>query len=211
MSRGGGRGGGRGRGGPGIPMFGPDAIQATFKNPGETYPDIVLPVPRPASDEESVMFIAMKRLQDTLYSSPYYLTEPKKPGGKDEPIVRYTDRYHTDRAATRPKLQTIKTSKAFFPDELHSILDPKAVRKRKVVKRNIDFDKLGENGDEDDGDEDIDPETGLPKKTGDVDDDIEEEDYEDEEDAEGNDYNDTYFDNGENDVDLDIDEDAVEY
>ncbi|KAF9351362.1 hypothetical protein BGX26_010624 [Mortierella sp. AD094] len=211
MSRGRGRGGGggRGRGGgaPGIPMFGPDAIQATFKNPGETYPDIVLPVARPASDEEGVMFIAMKKLQDTLYSSPYYLTEPKKPGA----IVRYTDRYHTDRAATRPKFETVKASKAFFPDELHSILDPKAVRKRKVVKRNIDFDKLGENEDDDEADEDIDPETGLPKKTGDGDDDVEEEDYEDEEDAEGNDYNDTYFDNGENDVDLDMDEDAVEY
>ncbi|KAF9392747.1 hypothetical protein BGX21_010943 [Mortierella sp. AD011] len=167
MSRGGGRGGGggRGRGGgtPGITMFGPDAIQATFKNPGETYPDIVLPIARPASDEESVMFIAMKKLQDTLYSSPYYLTEPKKPG------------------------------------------------KRKVVKRNIDFDKLGENEEDDEADEEIDPETGLPKKTGDGDEDVEEEDYEDEEDAEGNDYNDTYFDNGENDVDLDMDEDAVEY
>ncbi|KAG0000956.1 hypothetical protein BGZ79_005277 [Entomortierella chlamydospora] len=192
MSRGGGRGGGggRGRGGgtPGITMFGPDAIQATFKNPGETYPDIVLPVARPASDEEGVMFIAMKKLQDTLYSSPYYLTEPKKPGT----IVRYTDRYHTDRAATRPKLETIKA-------------------KRKVVKRDIDFDKLGENEEDDEADEEIDPETGLPKKTGDGDDDVEEEDYEDEEDAEGNDYNDTYFDNGENDVDLDMDEDAVEY
>lgn len=28
------------------------------------------------------MYIAMKKLQETLYSSPYYLTEPKKPGGK---------------------------------------------------------------------------------------------------------------------------------
>ncbi|KAF9438633.1 hypothetical protein BGZ76_006378 [Entomortierella beljakovae] len=206
MSRGGGRGGGRGRGGaPGVPMFGPDAIQATFKNPGETYPDIVLPVARPPSDDESIMYIAMKSLHDTLYTSPYYLTEPKKPGA----IVRYTDRYHTDKATTRPKLETIKTNKLFFPDELHSILDPKAVRKRKVVKQNIDLDKIGEQEDAD-GDDDIDPETGLPKKIGDGDEEIDE-DYDEEDDTEENDYAHNYFDNGENDVDLDMDEDAEEY
>lgn len=78
-------------------------------------------------------------------------------------IVRYTDRYHQDHAATRAKLDTIKAStifffaiadflicsgfpslslwrltislwlawildKAFFPEELHSVLDPKAVK-----------------------------------------------------------------------------------
>ncbi|KAF9586132.1 hypothetical protein BGW38_009316, partial [Lunasporangiospora selenospora] len=58
------------------------------------------------------------------YSSPYYLTEPKKSGA----ILKYTDRYHKDTAATRLKLDTIKSSKSFFPDELHSILDPKIVR-----------------------------------------------------------------------------------
>lgn len=41
-----------------------------------------MPVARPPTDEEGEMYIAMKKLQETLYSSPYYLTEPKKPGGK---------------------------------------------------------------------------------------------------------------------------------
>ncbi|KAG0296309.1 hypothetical protein BGZ98_001022 [Dissophora globulifera] len=212
MSRGGGRGGGgrggggggRGRGGPGIQMFGPDAIQATFKNPGETYPDIIVPVARPPTDEEGSMFIAMKDLQETLYAGPYYLTEPKTPGA----IVRYTDRYHQDMALTRPKLGTVRSTKAFFPDELHSILDPKAVRKRKTVKRDIDLSKLGEKEADDDEEEDGDPEA---KKNADGEEELEEEDLEDEDDAEGNDYGESYFDDGENDVDLDGDEDAVEY
>ncbi|KAF9918773.1 hypothetical protein BX616_005782 [Lobosporangium transversale] len=210
MSRGGGRGGrgggrGGGRSGPNIQMFGPDAIHPTFNNPGETYPDIVLPVAKETTDREIEMFMKMKKLKDIYYSSSYYLTEPRKPSA----IVRYTDRYHEDMAATRPKLETIKSNKAFFPDELHSILDPKAVRKRKTVRRNIDLSKLGEDIDE--GEEEIDPETGLAKKSTEEDEEVEDEEYEDDEDAEENDYVETYFDNGENDIDLDGDEDAVEY
>ncbi|KAK3827555.1 MAG: DNA-directed RNA polymerase III, subunit Rpc31 [Benniella sp.] len=209
MSRGGGRGGGRGRGGAGavIPMFGPDAVQATFKNPGDTYPDIIVPVARHSADDEETMYSAIKRLKDALYASPYYLTEPKAPSS----IIRYTDRYHQDKAALRPKLQSIKTSKTFFPDELHSILDPKAVRKLKTVKRKVDLSRLDDNEDEKEDEEEIDPETGLPKKTAEGEEEVEEEDLEDEEDDEGNDYGESYFDNGENDVDLDGDEDAIEY
>ncbi|KAF9345293.1 hypothetical protein BGX34_004876 [Mortierella sp. NVP85] len=77
MSRGGGRGGGgRGRGaGAVIPMFGPDAVQATFKN-------LPLPVARHSADDEKTMYSAIKRLKDSFYASPYYLTEPKAPSCK---------------------------------------------------------------------------------------------------------------------------------
>lgn len=187
-------------------MFGPDAIQATFKNPGDTYPDIIVPVARLASDEEGSMYFEMKRLNDALYSSPYYLTEPRKPGS----VVRYTDRYHQDKAGVRPKLSTIKSSKAFFPDELHSILDPKAVRKLQTIKRRVDLSKYGDNEEEKDDDEEVDPETGEPKKVAEGEEELEEE-VEDDDDDDDNDYGDDYFDNGENDLDEDRDEDANDY
>ncbi|KAG0004768.1 hypothetical protein BGZ65_012730 [Modicella reniformis] len=88
------------------------------------------------------------------------------------------------------------------PQESHSVvlqLETYWFTELKTVKRNIDLSKLDEKED----DEDIDPETGLPKKSADGEEDLEEEELEDEEDDEGNDYGESYFDNGENDVDLD--------
>ncbi|KAI8354853.1 hypothetical protein B0O80DRAFT_426119 [Mortierella sp. GBAus27b] len=100
--------------------------------------------------------------------------------------------------------------KAFFPDELHSILDPKAVRKLQTIKRRVDLSKYGDNEEEKDDDEEVDPETGESKKVAEGEEELEEE-VEDDDDDDDNDYGDDYFDNGENDLDEDRDEDANDY
>lgn len=118
----------------------------------------------------------------------------------------HTSHFHLPQS--RPPVEIrIFDSKTKHGIPLHILLE------LKTVKRKYNLARLDDNEDVKEDEEEIDPETGLPKKAAaaEGEEDVEEEEMEDEEDDEGNDYGESYFDNGENEVDMDGDEDAIEY
>jgi len=175
----------------------------------DLFPERPLQVQRDPTTREQEQLAASKRYRLALKASAFYLRPPPPP--KD--IERYSDRYKAG-LDKPPSLQTITSNTSFFPEELHSILDPK----KRVRARRDNYDQANvmrdlealtneaENGGAagDEEDEDAEKE-GQGSEA-------EEEDYEDEEDlVDENDYGQNYFDNGEADDIDDEDGDGGDY
>ncbi len=65
-----------------------------------------MPAARAPTNEESEMYLAMRELQETIYSGPYYLTEPKKASSmwEQQPwtIFLISDRQNTETEDVKP-------------------------------------------------------------------------------------------------------------
>ncbi|KAJ1829587.1 hypothetical protein LPJ56_000236 [Coemansia sp. RSA 2599] len=160
-----------------------------------TFPEYEMVPGRPLTSEEKHIASLMDGFRNELKSSVFYLKPPPTPPD----VERFSDRYHTKEEGTR-SLKELKTNVALFPEELQSVLLKKRVKRAKRAEDDADgvLAALRDAKDEDEDDE---------EKSGKEDEDQEEllEDEEDEE--EGNDYMDSYFDNGEEDDLGDIDDD----
>ncbi|KAJ2653882.1 hypothetical protein IWW40_000166 [Coemansia sp. RSA 1250] len=196
MSRG--RGRGRGRGGPRREMTG---LQSEFihgqlfneKQPPKQYPEYdILPV-REATKEERHIIDLMNQFQAEMKASVFYLQQPAVP----HDIIRYSDRYITE--AKTASLKNIKTDLQLFPEELHSVVSSKKIRRTKATEESSeDVLKMLDRAQQKEGEKDEEDKSDQEEE-------LLEEEEDDEE--EGNDYLDTYFDNGEDDDIGDIDDD----
>ncbi|OZJ02996.1 hypothetical protein BZG36_03130 [Bifiguratus adelaidae] len=201
MSRGRGRGG-RGGATSNTPFELLHDINNMFATQSNSlFPEVDLPLLQKPAFYEEEQIKAMHQYKSKLKEYPFYVkTVPKR---KD--LERYSDRYKMDPNAERPTLKQLKTDLAFFPEELHSVIDPKKKVKVRRTSKAIDFDALEamdakEETNEDDGEKEE-----TEKKEGDEGSSAEEEIEEEEEEAEEEtDYGLSYFDNGEGD---DIDDD----
>ncbi|RKP15287.1 DNA-directed RNA polymerase III, subunit Rpc31 [Piptocephalis cylindrospora] len=204
---GGGRGGGRGgsmmmMGGLASevgmePLF---PVEANAK----AFPEIAVEKQRDPTSEEQEEIERAKDLIKAMHASPFYLL-PLSPAPD---IERYSDRYKV-KGTERPALSTVLADVSFYPEELHSVHNPKAKKKEKQssalaldVVSELDHlvkeDEAGDLGDgKGEGQDGRDGE-GEAEETEDLADDFDDEDEE-------NDYVEEYFDNGEGDGDLDDD------
>ncbi|KAJ2328670.1 hypothetical protein GGI00_004136 [Coemansia sp. RSA 2681] len=207
---------GRGRGGDGnrreISALQTELLgKSIFNKNGEKsngFPDYDVVAGRTPTAEEKHVADLMEKFRSEMQSSVFCLQPPAPP----RDIERYSDRYF--KAATRQSLKGLKTDLSLFPDELHQELLKKRTKRVKAVVDSGDglLDAL--KGAKDDDDEDGaggagDKSGGSDAEKSDKEDGDEElGDEDDEEDEEeGNDYLDSYFDNGEEDDMGDIDDD----
>lgn len=208
--RGGGGRGGRGRGGGGGTGVRREmnALQtellgkSLFTKNGEEsglFPAYEIPTGRASSREEKKIAALMDTFFTQLQESVFYLKPPPPP----PEVERYSDQFYESSRTDQQSLKGLKTKIELFPEELHRVLLVKKRTKRLNGKEKVD-------GGAADGLEDVlknakeDNEEGGSDEEGNNEEIIEEEEGEDEED--GNDYMDTYFDNGEDDMG-DVDED----
>ncbi|KAJ2708104.1 hypothetical protein FB645_000213 [Coemansia sp. IMI 203386] len=161
------------------------------------FPEYEMIPGRPLTSEEKHIANLMDEFRNELKSSVFYLKSPPAP----PEVERFSDRYHTKEDSTK-SLKELKTDIALFPEELQSVLLKK--RTKKAKKTDVDGDgvlaALKDVKDEDDEDDD-------DEKSGKEDDEQDEVLEEEEDEEEGNDYMDSYFDNGEEDDIGDIDDD----
>ncbi|KAJ1902024.1 hypothetical protein LPJ66_000348 [Kickxella alabastrina] len=159
------------------------------------FPEYEFQPNRAPSKEEANVARLMEEFQQEVRSSVFYLKPPLSPPD----VERYSDRYL--KADEAPKsLKELKTDIHLFPEELHSVLLKKRTKKaRAAVDDNASVMAALRNAKDDDSDSD---------KSGKEDDEeLELEGEEEEDEEEGNDYMDSYFDNGEEDDGGDIDDD----
>ncbi|KAJ2725498.1 hypothetical protein GGI07_001254 [Coemansia sp. Benny D115] len=161
------------------------------------YPEYEPAAAREPTKEEENISRLMEDFREQMRASVYYLKQP--PTAPD--VERYSDRYHQGDSSTGKKrdLKDLKVDLTLFPEELHVVLVKKKVKKAKVVVDDNErlMKVLRDAKDEEEEDEE--------KKEEEEEEEVEEEEVEDEE--EGNDYMDSYFDNGEEDDVGDIDDD----
>ncbi|KAI7855104.1 DNA-directed RNA polymerase III, subunit Rpc31 [Circinella umbellata] len=203
--RGGFRGGGGGQQSGAMQLVSFDMLKdlgSMFNVQTALFPEMDVPMARKPNNSESNQWKLKDECIELIQASPFYLVPPPPPPD----IERYSDRYKKRKA--KQSLRDIRSDMDYFPEELHSILDPNKKKKRKMANGSGDaFEQLkafidmeGKEGDgKDDDDED------GEKKEGDNPEEDYGDDYEDEEDlVDDNDYAQNYFDNGEGD---DIDDD----
>ncbi|KAJ2063171.1 hypothetical protein GGI17_001907 [Coemansia sp. S146] len=201
---------GRGRGGDGnrreISALQTELLgKSIFGKYGEKssgFPEYDIVAGRAATEEERHVADLMEKFRAEMQSSVFCLQPPAP--ARD--VERYSDRYF--KATTRQSLKGLKTDVSLFPDELHSELLKKSAKGKKaaVYSGNGLLDAL--KGAKDDDEEGGDKSGSDADKTDKEDGDEELGDEEDEEDEEeGNDYLESYFENGEEDDMGDLDDD----
>ncbi|KAJ1860078.1 hypothetical protein LPJ73_001537 [Coemansia sp. RSA 2703] len=163
--------------------------------------------PTPAvepSSEERIILKLMEEFRNEIQSSVFFLKPPPTPPD----VERYSDRYHVSDDKSK-SLKELKTDITLFPEELHSVLTKKRVKKSKRTEDDGEAMLAALQGvKDDDGNSDEDDDDGNDAKGNKGGEDGEElEEQEEEEDEEENDYLDAYFDNGEEDDLGDIDDD----
>ncbi|KAG9303387.1 hypothetical protein G9A89_013713 [Geosiphon pyriformis] len=203
--RGRGRGGFRGRGGRSGAFGRPLAmdgvswsdIQKAYQPEGplDAFPEMELPPHKRLSADQKEMTKRLIHFKVIFKETAAHMIPPIKPPA----IEKYTDLVVPK--PIKPLLRDIKTDIRFFPDELHSVLDPsvavqaEARRRKTRIDINSNFDALlvaeGKEKPSDDKDDDQEP---LENR-------VDEEEYEEE-----NDYADNYFDDGEGDDLWDMDD-----
>ncbi|KAJ2368622.1 hypothetical protein IW150_005362 [Coemansia sp. RSA 2607] len=208
MSRGRGRGGGAGarREMSGLQTELLRSSKLTKQEPG-TPPLFPEYEPTPAvepSSEERIILKLMEEFRNEIQSSVFFLKPPPTPPD----VERYSDRYHVSDDKSK-SLKELKTDITLFPEELHSVLTKKRVKKSKRTEDDGEAMLAALQGvKDDDGNSDEDDDDGNDAKGNKGGEDGEElEEQEEEEDEEENDYLDAYFDNGEEDDLGDIDDD----
>ncbi|PIA19170.1 hypothetical protein COEREDRAFT_5694 [Coemansia reversa NRRL 1564] len=209
MSRG--RGRGRGRNGIVSSLQTELANRDLFENASgklAIFPSYEVTTGRAISKEEAHIADLMEQFRSDFQESMFYLQPPPPPPD----IERYSDRYFKDQGKDKKRsLKELKTDINLFPEELHSVLLKKRVKRAKVAIG----DKEGlleflENTKDEEGNETAKDKSAL---SGDEkSDEGDEQDQElleaEEEEEEENDYMDSYFNNGEEDDIEDIDDDG---
>ncbi|KAJ1654390.1 hypothetical protein IWQ61_005675 [Dispira simplex] len=186
----------RGRGGGGSlrgRFRGPEVVNA-LREPKERFPPMELPARRQPNSQEQECLKFYRAYLTTLKDSPFYLDLPPPP----KAIERYSDKYlQNNQQKSRGGLAANKLDIGFFPDELYSVVDRKKAQGGALLKkrRNIKVDLSALDGIEHDSD----PENEEGKVAGVEDDELEDFEEEEEDEEAGHDYNETYFNNGEDD------------
>ncbi|KAJ2492896.1 hypothetical protein IWW37_001068 [Coemansia sp. RSA 2050] len=167
------------------------------------FPEYDIVAGRAASEEEKHIADLMEKFRAEMQSSVFCL----RPPAPARDVERYSDRYF--KPAARQSLKGLKTDVGLFPDELHSELLKKSTKGKKtaVYSGNGLLDALKDAKDDDD-DEGAGDKSGSDAEKTDKEDGDEELGDEDEDDEEeGNDYLESYFENGEEDDLGDLDDD----
>ncbi|KAJ1722776.1 hypothetical protein LPJ53_002832 [Coemansia erecta] len=160
------------------------------------------PAVEPSSEERSILKL-MEDFRNEMQSSMFFLKLPPTPPD----VERYSDRYHVSEDKSK-SLKELKTDITLFPEELHSVLTKKRVKKSKKTEDDGEAMLAALQGvKDDDGNSDDDDDDNDAKGNKDGEDGEELGEQEEEEDEEENDYLDAYFDNGEEDDLGDIDDD----
>ncbi|KAJ2617882.1 hypothetical protein H4S08_000117 [Coemansia sp. RSA 1365] len=208
MSRG--RGRGRGRNGIVSSLQTELANRDLFENASgklAIFPSYEVTAGRAITKEEAHIADLMEQFRSDFQESMFYL-QPPPPAAE---IERYSDRYFKDQGKDKKRsLKELKTDINLFPEELHSVLLKKRVKRTKAVIG----DKEGlleflENTKDEEGDETAKDKTLSGDEKSDEGEEQDQELLEAEEDEEeGNDYMDSYFNNGEEDDIEDIDDEG---
>ena len=200
MATGGGRRGGRG-GAQGLKPMGLPYLEGAQLEEASVFPvPAEVPVLRPPTEAERHTAALQLDFLSKARDSPYWTQHVLKKNGAGE-LLRYTDRYQPDRrgaASTVSFLQLAPLQKDVFPphlwDSFTSSESKRAARRTAHMQdrpAKIDWDHLHmEEKRAGDGEEEAPPES-------------DEEDLGDYEDEVGDDYAQNYFDNGEDDDDID--------
>ncbi|KAJ2163117.1 hypothetical protein GGF46_000046 [Coemansia sp. RSA 552] len=173
----------------------------------EIFPEFDVAAGRPATSEEQQIARLLDELRSDMQASMFYLQPPPPP----RDIERYSDRYFNQGGHGRHSLRDLKTDVDLFPEELQPVLAKKRSGRRGPKSQRqqpddiMDLLKDARDSDSDDQADGVKKKAGSDEEGSEVGDAELVENEEDEE--EGNDYLDTYFDNGEDDDMGDLDDD----
>ncbi|KAJ1781501.1 hypothetical protein LPJ59_007038 [Coemansia sp. RSA 2399] len=175
---------------------------------GGDFPEHDVTAGRASTKEEKHIAELAQEFRENVKSSVFYLHLPPPP----RDVERYSDRYFKNQGSgyVQHPLKGLQTNVDLFPEELHTVLLKKRVKRTRVqADGEDDLLEVLKKTKDDDGDDDAeDGDKDKEKKDGESDDDdgVEGE-IEEEEEEEENDYMDSYFDNGEEDDMGDADDD----
>ena len=184
-----------------------NAVQA-HSQPQALYPLYTPARPRGLTQEEKLEVRYWKEIQyGVMHDTPFYI-QPKdrSTGISGDGIERYSDRWKPKRKAALSLLD-LRTDERYFPEELHVVLRGDIPGRKKRKLQTFDLKKFLENNKVDDEPvefDDVEPadEVGVPVRHASDDEQDEEEEVEQDEafSDDGNDYEDNYFDGGDDDV-----------
>lgn len=185
------------------------AVQA-LSQPQALYPPYTPARPTPLTQEERLEVRYWKEIQHgIMHDTPFYIqTKDRASRVSGDGIDRYSDRWKPKRKAALSLLD-LRTDESYFPEELHIVLrgDVPGRKKRKQqtfdVKKFLDSTKAEDDQqvvEFDDADDLAD--IGIPVRHASDDDGEADEEVEQDEafSDDGNDYEDNYFDGGDDDV-----------
>ncbi|KAJ2402933.1 hypothetical protein GGI23_000357 [Coemansia sp. RSA 2559] len=174
---------------------------------GGDFPEHDVTAGRASTKEEKHIAELAQEFRESVKSSVFYLHLPPPP----RDVERYSDRYFKNQGSdyVQHPLKGLQTNVDLFPEELHTVLLKKRVKRTRVqVDGEDDLLEVLKKTKDDDGDDDAEEgDKDKEKKDGESDDDGIEGEIEEEEEEEENDYMDSYFDNGEEDDMGDVDDD----
>ncbi|KAI9310536.1 DNA-directed RNA polymerase III, subunit Rpc31 [Dichotomocladium elegans] len=141
MSRGGrggfrgGRGGGGGGGQSGaMQLVSFDMLKdlgSMFNVNTALFPEMDVPMPRKPTSSESSQWELREEVIKLLHKSPYYQIPPPPPPD----VERYSDKYKPKQH--KRMLREMEADIDCFPEELHSIIDPKRAKKRTYIYKRL--------------------------------------------------------------------------